>query len=51
MAILGFFSVGVAITNLLPIPPLDGAIAWQIIPEFFKRYRLFGTNQDSSRRF
>jgi len=38
-AILGFFSVGVAIFNLLPAKPLDGAIAWAIIPEAFKRIR------------
>jgi Zn-dependent protease len=30
--ILGFFSVGVALFNLLPIPPLDGATAWRIFP-------------------
>jgi Zn-dependent protease len=29
-AILGFFSLGVAILNLLPVPPLDGAIAWTL---------------------
>ena len=36
LAILGFFSVGVAIFNLLPIRPLDGSIAWGIIPEAFR---------------
>jgi len=39
LAILGFFSVGVALFNLLPVKPLDGAIAWAIIPEAFKRIR------------
>jgi Zn-dependent protease len=39
LALLGFFSIAVAIVNLLPIPPLDGATAWAIIPEFFKRIR------------
>jgi len=39
LAILGFFSVGVAIFNLFPIRPLDGSIAWSIIPEAFKRLR------------
>jgi Zn-dependent protease len=43
--ILGFFSLGVAIFNLLPIPPLDGATAWSIIPAFMsqRRARLRGT--------
>ena len=39
LAILGFFSLGVAIFNLLPIRPLDGSIAWAIIPEAIKRAR------------
>jgi Zn-dependent protease len=34
-AILGFFSLVVAIFNLLPIQPLDGRIAWQIFPELW----------------
>lgn len=34
-AILGFFSLGVAIFNLLPIQPLDGAMAWRFFPELF----------------
>ena len=33
IAILGFFSLGVAIFNLLPVRGLDGWIAWQIFPE------------------
>lgn len=37
-AILGFFSVGVAILNLLPVRPLDGAIAWGLFPAAFKRH-------------
>lgn len=39
LAILGFFSLGVAVFNLLPIPPLDGATAWFIVPEGVKRLR------------
>ena len=38
-AILGFFSLGVALFNLLPVRPLDGSIAWAIVPESFKRLR------------
>jgi len=37
--ILGFFSVGVAVFNLVPIPPLDGATAWGIFPALFARRR------------
>jgi membrane-associated protease RseP (regulator of RpoE activity) len=36
-AILGFFSLGVAVFNLLPIKPLDGSIAWEVVPEFIRR--------------
>jgi Zn-dependent protease len=39
LAILGFFSFGVAIFNLLPIPPLDGAMAWQLFPELLAERR------------
>jgi membrane-associated protease RseP (regulator of RpoE activity) len=37
--ILGFFSLGVAVLNLLPVPPLDGATAWGIIPAFLAQRR------------
>ena len=37
LAIWGFFSLGVAIFNLLPFPPLDGAIAWRIVPLLLRR--------------
>src|SRR5579862_6968955 len=36
-AILGFFSLFVAVFNLLPFAPLDGATAWGLVPAFFKR--------------
>lgn len=36
LAILGFFSLGIAALNLLPVPPLDGAIAWALLPALFK---------------
>jgi membrane-associated protease RseP (regulator of RpoE activity) len=39
IAILGFFSIAVAVFNLLPIPPLDGAIAWGIFPALWERRR------------
>jgi Zn-dependent protease len=39
LAILGFYSAGVAAFNLLPFAPLDGSIAWGIIPEAWKRLR------------
>lgn len=39
LAILGFISLGIAAFNLLPIPPLDGAVAWGLIPELIKRSR------------
>ncbi len=39
LAILGFFSLGTALFNLIPLKPLDGSIAWAIVPETFKRLR------------
>lgn len=39
-AILGFFSIGVAIFNLLPIRPLDGATAWGLFPALVDRARM-----------
>ncbi|HYM77181.1 MAG TPA: site-2 protease family protein [Candidatus Dormibacteraeota bacterium] len=38
-AILGYFSLVVAFFNLLPVPPLDGATAWGIIPALWARRR------------
>ena len=49
LAILGFFSFGVAVFNLLPIPRLDGSIAWGIIPEGIKRLRRGNRKSPSSR--
>ncbi|MEW6368843.1 MAG: hypothetical protein AB1714_29795 [Acidobacteriota bacterium] len=40
LAILGFYSLGVVIFNLLPVPPLDGATAWGIIPALIARVRM-----------
>jgi Zn-dependent protease len=39
-AILGYFSLGVAVFNLLPIPPLDGATAWGLLPALRARKRI-----------
>jgi len=38
-AILGGISLVIAVLNLIPVPPLDGSIAWGLIPEWFKRVR------------
>jgi membrane-associated protease RseP (regulator of RpoE activity) len=37
LAIFGFFSLSTVVFNLLPIRPLDGAIAWGLLPALFKR--------------
>jgi Zn-dependent protease len=50
LALLGFFSVGVAVFNLLPIPPLDGATAWAIVPELIKRVRHKEPTRSAPRR-
>ena len=39
LAILGFFSLGIVVFNLLPFPPLDGATAWGIVPAAIQRGR------------
>ena len=39
LVILGYFSIAMAIFNLLPIPPLDGATAWQLIPASYERFQ------------
>lgn len=48
LGLLGFFSLGVAAFNLLPIPRLDGSVAWGLIPETIKR--LSSGNRKSSFR-
>ncbi|HEX3103895.1 MAG TPA: hypothetical protein VHQ22_05565 [Terriglobales bacterium] len=50
LALLGFFSLGVAAFNLLPIPRLDGSIAWGVIPETIKRISS-GNRKSSSRTY
>ena len=39
LLILGFFSLGVGVLNLFPIPPLDGATAWGIFPALLAKRR------------
>lgn len=39
LAIFGFFSLSVAVFNLIPVPPLDGAIALRLLPSLFKSPR------------
>jgi membrane-associated protease RseP (regulator of RpoE activity) len=38
LTILGFFSLSMAVFNLLPIPPLDGATAWGLLPALFRSF-------------
>jgi Zn-dependent protease len=37
LAIFGYFSFVVAVYNLIPLRPLDGAMAWRLLPSLFKR--------------
>jgi Zn-dependent protease len=39
LALLGFFSLAIAAINLLPIPHLDGSLAWQLLPLLLRRLR------------
>src|SRR5262249_33534228 len=45
LAILGAYSLIVAIINLLPIPPLDGATAWGLFPALIARRRRSGNSR------
>ena len=37
LAAFGFFSLFVAMFNLIPVPPLDGSVAWGLLPMLFRR--------------
>jgi Zn-dependent protease len=39
IGILGYYSLVVALFNLIPVAPLDGAKAWRLIPELIKGIR------------
>jgi Zn-dependent protease len=39
IGVLGYYSLFVAAFNLIPVPPLDGAKTWYLIPELIKRVR------------
>lgn len=39
VAVLGFYSLLLAIFNLLPVRPLDGSTAWYLFPELFRLLR------------
>jgi Zn-dependent protease len=39
VGVLGPVNIAIAIFNLVPVPPLDGAKAWRIIPLLFERWR------------
>lgn len=38
LAILGYLSFAIALLNLLPVRPLDGAIAWSVVPILLRRF-------------
>jgi len=42
IGILSYFSLAMAVFNLFPVPPLDGATAWFLIPELIKCARQRG---------
>jgi Zn-dependent protease len=45
LAVLGGFSLFVALLNLLPVGPLDGTVAWDLIPAFFEDRRIQGNRR------
>jgi Zn-dependent protease len=46
LAVLGFMSPGIALLNLIPMRPLDGAAAWHLFPLLWRRRR---TRRDPAR--
>ena len=50
LAILGFFRLFTVTFNLLPIRPLDGSVAWQLLPALFKRPRAPRSKHESAWR-
>jgi len=36
IGVLGYYSLIVAAFNLIPVPPLDGAKTWYLIPELIR---------------
>jgi Zn-dependent protease len=47
IGILGYYSLIVMAINLIPLPPLDGAKAWTLIPELMKRARMRRARSDA----
>lgn len=39
MGVFSFLTVVMVLLNLAPIPPLDGAVAWGVVPLLFRRFR------------
>jgi Zn-dependent protease len=50
LAIFGFLSLSVAVFNLLPVPPLDGAVAWALLPALIKRSPARASKRESGWR-
>jgi stage IV sporulation protein FB len=50
LAIFGFFSLSIVVLNLLPVRPLDGAIAWSLLPALFKRKPTRPAKREPGRR-
>jgi stage IV sporulation protein FB len=44
LTVFGFYSVFIAVFNLIPMRPLDGATAWDLIPALIQRARIRHTN-------
>jgi Zn-dependent protease len=51
LEVLGSYSLLMAALNLLPVPPLDGSIAWGIVPEFIRRLRTRRSERRSQPRY
>jgi stage IV sporulation protein FB len=48
LGILGVYSLVTAAFNLLPVRPLDGSIAWYIVPELIKYIKLRNRKKSAS---
>jgi Zn-dependent protease len=49
LGIWSYMSLSLVIFNLIPVPPLDGAMAWKLFPEMYYRFRRRSKRQTDNR--
>ncbi|HET9402439.1 MAG TPA: hypothetical protein VFO34_15950 [Candidatus Acidoferrales bacterium] len=51
LGMFSYYSVLIAVLNLIPSPPLDGATAWRIFPALLRRMRKRGVLERNYRQY